>query len=115
MIANIFEQAAHYARLSAEKNILIVPVEQMEKAAKEMKNLPRFTTLYVTKIGYVPYATKMEIIRRKDANLFLLGGIEDISEWVAYVLGTLTKGKVYRIIEIAATSEKKGVVSSHLL
>ncbi len=99
MIANIFEQAAHYARISPEKNILIIPVEEQEKAAKEMKNLPRFPILYVTKIGYVPYSTKMEIIRRRDANLFLLGGKEHISEWVAYVLGTLTKGKVYRIVE----------------
>jgi hypothetical protein len=99
MIANIFEQAAHYARFSAQTNILIIPVEQMEKAVKEMKNLPQFPVLYVTKIGYVPYATKMEIIRRRDPNLFLLGGKGEISEWVAYVLQTLTKGKMYRIID----------------
>lgn len=99
MIASIFAQAAQYARLSAEHNVLIVPVERIQKAVSKMKSLQQFPALYVTNFGYIPYATKMEIIRRRDANLWLLGGEEDISEWVAYALGTLTKGKVYRIIE----------------
>ena len=96
---NIFEEAAQYARirLPHEKNLLIVPIEKLHEAGKEVPNLPRYPLLYVTKLGYIPYATKAEIIRRTDPNLFLLGEEEAISGWVAYALSTLTQGRVFRI------------------
>ncbi|MDQ6417886.1 hypothetical protein RB620_00410 [Paenibacillus sp. LHD-117] len=100
MQKNIFMEAAEYARRWApnERSLLIFPVEKLEELTKIKTTLPRYPVLYVTKTSYIPYATKAEILRRKDPNLFLIGGTDMISEWVAYVLTTLTKGQVYRII-----------------
>lgn len=108
MKPNIFEEAAQYARIRApyEKNLLIVPVEKLREAAKEVASLPRYPVLYVTKLGYIPCATKAEIIRRTDPNLFLLGGKEAISGWVAYALSTLTQGRVFRIIPDEINTEE---------
>jgi hypothetical protein len=106
VIKNTFEEAADYARIYQpfEMNLLIVPIHRLPEIYDEIMILPKFPVLYVTRTGYVPYATKSEIIRRERANLFLLGGEESISEWVEYVLSTFTKGGVYRLISANVTS-----------
>jgi hypothetical protein len=97
---NIFEQAAEYARFHdpVGMNVLIASAERLPDILREIAGALRLPVLYVTGTGYVPFATKTEIIRRGTANLLLLGGEESISEWVAYVLSTFTKGRVYRIL-----------------
>lgn len=108
---NIFEQAAQYARicLPHEKNILIVPVDKRSLNGVDIASLPRYPVLYVTDLGYIPYATKMEILRRNHPNLFLVGGKDDISEWVEYVLSTFTKGRIYRIIAAKTTAHDQSI------
>lgn len=101
---NLFEQAAAHAMQWApdEPNLLIIPVESLRRRDLNLNCLPRYPVLYVTGVGYVPLATKREILRRRNPNLFLLGDKKDISEWVAYVLSTLTSGGVYRLIIVRA-------------
>jgi hypothetical protein len=102
MYENIYSEAANYAKMWApfERNLLIISVEKLQETQMQLVNLPRYPVLNVTKTGYIPYATKIEILRRRNPNLFLVWGSDDISEWVAYVLTTLTKGQVYRIIPV---------------
>lgn len=109
MYKNTFTEAAAYARIYApfELNIQIAPIERLPEIGMDIMALSKYPVLYVTRIGYIPFATKSEIMRRCTANLFLLGGEESISEWVAYALSTLTKGKVYRIIECCTTNENR--------
>lgn len=99
MYRNIFQQAAEYTKIHAPYNmdLLIASAELLPEICKSIQAAPQLPVLYVTRLGYIPNATKTEIIRRGKANLFLLGGEESISEWVAYALSTFTKGKVYRI------------------
>ncbi|MEB3102568.1 hypothetical protein [Ferviditalea candida] len=102
MYGNLFELAAYHARTldPRAKDMLIVSIESLEDESWKLVNkaLP-LPFLLVTKYGYIPNATREEILRRKDPNLFLLGGGEQISEWVEYVLRTLTKGSVFRIVK----------------
>ncbi len=102
MYNNIFAEAAEYAIIHApfDMNLLIISIERLPEIGMEIMALPQYPVLYVTRTGYIPYATKSEIMRRGSANLILLGGEESISEWVAYVLSTLTKGRVYRCSEL---------------
>lgn len=101
MYGNLFEQAAYHARIHVPhaKNLLIVSIESLDDASWDLvrKILP-FPFLIVTKYGFVPHATREELLRRDHPNLFLFGGREQISEWVEYVLRTLTKGAVFRIV-----------------
>lgn len=101
MQLNIFMEAASHAETIApyEKKLMIIPAEKKDEIFSEFPNLFQYPFLYVTQLGYVPYATKKEILRRREADLFLFGGDDAISEWVSYILATLTEGKVYRIEE----------------
>lgn len=101
MQLNIFMEAASHAETIApyEKKLMIIPAEKRDEIFSEFPNLFQYPFLYVTQLGYVPYATKKEILRRREADLFLFGGDDAISEWVSYILATLTEGKVYRIEE----------------
>ncbi|WP_248928244.1 hypothetical protein [Paenibacillus hamazuiensis] len=98
MKISIFAEAAEYARIHTpyEKNVLIAPIETWPEIGFSHPSFPRYPVLFVTRTGYIPYATKTEILRRGNANLFLLGGEAQISEWVAYALSALTKGFVFR-------------------
>lgn len=102
MYGNLFDQAAYHARIHVPHaiNMLIVSIESLDDESWKIVNkaLP-FPFLLVTKYGCIPNATRAEILRRKHPNLFLLGGEEQISEWVEYVLRTLTKGSVFRIVK----------------
>jgi hypothetical protein len=99
MAGNIFVQAAEYSRTRDPfaKWLLIIPFEGLPATYRDLFPLFPYPVLYVTAVGYIPYATKSEIVRRRDANLVVLGGEENVSEWVVYALSTLTKGRVYRI------------------
>lgn len=105
----IFSEAAYYARIYDPygMNLLIAPVEGLPEIGKELAVLPQLPVLYVTRTGYIPYATKSEIIRRRAANLFVLGGEEHVSEWVVYVLSTLTRGRVFRILAYRTLNESQ--------
>ncbi|XEC93793.1 hypothetical protein AB6A23_20930 [Paenibacillus tarimensis] len=96
----IFREAADYARFYDPHgmNLLIAPIVGLPEAGRLAAFSLRIPLLYVTGTGYVPHATKSEIIRRGSANLFVLGGEELVSDWVVYVLSTFTGGRVYRIV-----------------
>lgn len=99
MKSNFFLKEAEKAKLTApnENDFLIIPMEKRKEVLGQKHSFPSCPILYVTRFGYIPYSTKVEIIRRKNADLLLVGGTDEISEWVAYALATLTEGKVYRM------------------
>jgi hypothetical protein len=99
MRRNIFAEAAECAKFCAPfaPCLLIAPVGAVSAPLGKIPELLPFPVLYVTATGYIPYATKAEIVRRRSVNLILLGGEDNISGWVAYALSTLTSGNVYRL------------------
>jgi hypothetical protein len=100
MRRNIFAEAADCAQFHAPfaPCLLIAPVEGVSAPLEKITELLPFPVLYITATGYIPYATKAEIMRRRAVNLILLGGEDGISDWVAYALSTLTSGNVYRLM-----------------
>lgn len=93
--------AAEFAEMQAapnERNLLIVPIEKRAETGPILSAFPGYPVLYVSKLGAVPEAVRSEILRRNHPNLWLLGGTDAISEWVAYSLSTLTNGAVYRLV-----------------
>lgn len=90
-------------------DLLIVSLETLNRDDDEWKGLG-LPVLLVSAGGEVPEATRREIARRKNANLYVWGGRNDIPGRAMDDLETLTRGKIFLITGYAAEKGTAGDV-----
>lgn len=87
-------------------DLLIVSLETLNRDDDEWKGL-NLPVLLVSADGTLPGATRREIARRRNPNLFVWGDPEVVPDSTLDALEQITRGKVYRITRYAAAKEVK--------